>query len=318
MFMNHERIAMCEVVKDVIENSPTSERAHEARPGEDVRLKSVFSVDVEDWFHILDLPLTPPLSEWDSLPSHVEKNFLRLLDIFADGNVHVTCFFLGWIAERFPHLVREAAARGHEIASHGYSHQLVYRLTAPEFFKDAADSKKILDDLSGRPVRGYRSSGFSVTEGTPWFFDKLAEAGYQYDSSVFPAPRGHGGLRSGRFAPYVVPDCSPRLVEFPISVERVLGKPLCFFGGGYLRLFPYSLIKKMGRRVLSQGRPVFFYVHPREIDPEHPRLPMGFTRKFKSYVNLRSTEEKIRRIMADFELTTFEALIRDNPGTFAN
>jgi len=276
-------------------------------------MKCIFTVDVEDWFHILDVPSTPPLSAWDTLPSRVEKNFLKLLDIFAERDVCVTCFFLGWVAERFPHLVKEADSRGHEIASHGYSHQLVYQMTQKDFLADALKSKKLLEDIFGRPILGYRSSGFSVTEKTPWFFDALMEAGYRYDSSVFPAAREHGGLKDASLAPYRLNGESPGLIEFPISVTRVFGKPMCFFGGGYLRLFPYFLIKHMAQRILAEGRPVIFYVHPREIDPHHPRLPMGAARKFKSYVNLRSTEPKVRRLASQLEFATFRDFMTENP-----
>lgn len=276
-------------------------------------MKCIFSVDVEDWFHILDLPATPKLSEWDSLPSRVEKNFKKLLDIFSHKNVHVTCFFLGYVAERFPNLVKAARNRGHEIASHGYSHRLVYELSEQEFFRDAIESKDIIENITGQPVLGYRAAGFSMTEDTPWFFDKLIEAGYKYDSSVFPAPRGHGGLKTDNFAPYFVGSNSKQIVEFPITVTRVFGKPLCFFGGGYLRVFPYFLVKRMALNVLGEERPVVFYVHPREIDPDHPRLPMNIKRKFQSYFNLKTTEEKVIKILEDFEITTYEEFIANNP-----
>lgn len=281
-------------------------------------MKCIFSVDVEDWFHILDLPSSPPMSEWDSLPSRVEKNFMRLLDIFGEKGAHVTCFFLGWVARKFPHLVRDAQARGHEIASHGYSHQLVYQMSPQDFLEDATKSKMLLEDITGCPILGYRSSGFSVTEKTPWFFDLLMKAGYRYDSSVFPAPRGHGGLSGARFAPYSVTGSHGTLVEFPITITKVLGWTLCFFGGGYLRLFPYSVIRKMTRKVLAERRPVVFYVHPREIDPRHPRLPMGAIRRFKSYVNLETTARKICRLCAEFEITTFESFIRENSEALRN
>ncbi len=269
----------------------------------------IFSVDVEDWFHILEVTSTPPLSEWDSLPSLVERNFRKLLDIFSEKRARVTCFFLGWVAEKFPHLVKEAHQRGHEIASHGYSHQLVYKMGSEKFFDDAVKSKAILENTLGLPIHGYRSSGFSVTEETPWFFDRLVEAGYRYDSSVFPARRTHGGLRTGRFAPYRM---NNGLIEFPISVKEVLGMPVCFFGGGYLRLFPYFIIRRMARRVLGDGRPVVFYVHPRETDPGHPRLPMTLSLRFRSYVNLSTTEPKIRNLLAEFGVTTFEKFIAEN------
>jgi polysaccharide deacetylase family protein (PEP-CTERM system associated) len=269
----------------------------------------VFSVDVEDWFHILDLPGTPPLTQWAALPSRVEKNFLRLLDILDEANAKVTCFFLAWVAQRFPHLVKEAAKRGHEVASHGYAHLLASHMTASGFCRDAKKSKSILEDVIGQPIYGYRAAGFSVTESTHWFFDKLIEAGYLYDSSVFPARRAHGGLRNGHRGPHVIAGRSGEIIEFPMTVEPVFGAPMCFFGGGYLRLFPYAMMKHMAKRVLANGLPVIFYVHPREIDPGQPRLPMNLKRRFKSYVNLGATEQKIRRILTDFDITSFQNLL---------
>lgn len=286
--------------------SPRSPQAAACRSG------CIFSVDVEDWFHILDIPGGPPLASWNSLPSRVETNFTRLLDLFSKHNAEVTCFFLGWVGERFPNLVKEASRRGHEIASHGYTHRLVYEMTREEFLDDAARSRKLLEDLSGAPVLGYRSAGFSVTERSPWFFDALREAGYQYDSSVFPASRGHGGMASSPRVPYHIGESDSGILEFPVTVADVLGKPFCFFGGGYLRLFPYSMVRRMTRQVLSEGRPVVFYIHPREIDPSHPRLPMSWIRRFKSYVNLRSTESKLDRILTEFPVTPFRALLEQH------
>lgn len=269
---------------------------------------SIFSVDVEDWFHILDVPSVPPLSEWANLPSRVERNFSRLLEVFGEYGVQVTCFVLGWVAERFPHLVRDAAAQGHEVASHGYAHRLVYEQSRQDFYDDVHRARRLLEDIAGVPVLGYRAPGFSTTTDTPWFFGALAEAGYQYDSSVFPAPRGHGGIRDARREPYRVND-SEGIIEFPVSVADFMGTPMCFFGGGYLRLFPYWLIRKKAHEVLAQGRPVVFYIHPREIDPDHPRLPMSRSRSFKSYVNLDITERKLRRVLQDFPVTTFQHAI---------
>src|SRR5271167_4618775 len=272
---------------------------------------SILSVDVEDWFHILDDPSVPSIDQWATLPSRVEKNFSTLLDIFSEKNVEVTCFFLGWVAERFPHLVKEAAARGHEVASHGYGHRLIYEQSRSDFYEDVRRARRLLEDISGGEVAGYRAPGFSTTDETPWFFDVLAEAGYQYDSSVFPAVRSHGGMRQGRRDPYRVSES--QVLEFPITVSDLLGKPMCFFGGGYLRLFPYWLIRRMAHQVLGEGRPVVFYVHPREIDATHPRLPMSRTRRFKSYVNLETTEGKVRRILQDFPVTTFKNVLSNYP-----
>ena len=273
--------------------------------GKGADLDCIFSIDVEDWFHILDLASTPELEKWDALPSHVERDFMHLLDILDENQVRITCFFLGWIGRKFPHLVQEAVKRGHEVASHGYAHRLVFRMTRDEFFRDALDSRKILEDSSGAHVCGYRSSGFSVTESTPWVYEGIAQAGYEYDSSVFPAARAHGGMDTPRLAPYRIVGDGWTLTEFPITVANLLGKKTCFFGGGYLRLFPYPIIHMMAEKVLRDDRPVIFYVHPREIEPGHPRLQMNMVRRFKSYYNLTSTEPKVRRILHDFKFTTF-------------
>jgi polysaccharide deacetylase family protein (PEP-CTERM system associated) len=295
---------------DTISSVPHPEPTYRPGTGLSRSVKSIFSVDVEDWFHILDITGAPPLEAWDQLPSRVEANFRLLLDLFSEHQVRVTCFFLGWVARRHPHLVKEAVKQGHEIASHGYGHRLVYQMTAQEFREDALHSRELLEDISGTSVVGFRSAGFSTTDDTPWFFEVLVEAGYRYDSSVFPAPRGHGGMRNAHREPHWVLGRNKSLLfEFPISVSDFAGKPMCFFGGGYLRVFPYWLIERMATRVISEGRPVVFYIHPREIDPKHPRLPMPLSRRFKTYVNLRSTEGKIVRILRQFPLTTFRDFI---------
>jgi polysaccharide deacetylase family protein (PEP-CTERM system associated) len=269
-------------------------------------MKSIFSIDVEDWFNISGEGCEPDISTWGGLPPTVDKDFPRLLEVFAAANVTVTCFFLGYVAKRFPVLVKDALRQGHEIASHGFSHRLVFEQTSDGFYNDVLSAKKLLEDIAGVPVRGHRAAAFSVTSKTPWFFDRLAQAGYAYDSSVFPAGHGVGGrLENARLEPHEVATEHGTLTEFPITTVQVLGKPMCFFGGGYLRLFPYPLIRAMGRRALREGRPVVFYIHPREINPTHPRLPMTLKRRFKSYVNLRSVEAKLKRIARDFELTSF-------------
>jgi polysaccharide deacetylase family protein (PEP-CTERM system associated) len=268
--------------------------------------QSIFSIDVEDWFNLSGTGMEPPPSEWDRLESRVEKNFRGLLDLLAEKESTATCFFIGYFGKRFPHLVREAIGAGHEIASHSYFHRLVYEMSPDEFYEDALSSRKLLEDISGRPVRGYRAPAFSVTERTPWFFEKLAEAGYQYDSSVFPAHHQTGGLATNKLAPHSIATPAGTIAEFPITVVRTLGAPLCFFGGGYLRLCPYRVMRTMGRRVLNEGRPVVFYIHPREIDPDQPRMPLSRRRRFTCYVNLHSTRPKIERILRDFQVSSFD------------
>lgn len=273
--------------------------------------QSIFSIDVEDWFNLSGTGLEPPPSQWDRLESRVERNLRGLFELLAKGGGTATCFFIGYFGRRFPHLIREAIAAGHEIASHSCFHRLVYEMSPAEFYQDALASRKLLEDISGRPVRGFRAPAFSVTERTPWFFEKLAEAGYRYDSSVFPARHQTGGLATSRFEPYSVATAAGPVAEFPITVVRALGTQMCFFGGGYLRLFPYRLMRSMGRRVLQEGRPVVFYVHPREIDPDQPRMPLSRRRKFTCYVNLRSTRPKIERILHDFQVSSFDKYIAD-------
>jgi len=275
-------------------------------------MSNILSIDVEDWFHILEVESTPAVQKWDTLESRVERNFLDLLDEFDDAEASVSCFFLGWVAERYPHLVREASARGHEVASHGYAHQLVYCQSPAEFSDDIKRSKDLLEDILGTPVLGYRAPGFSITGDTSWAFDEIAAAGFKYDSSVFPARRSHGGMEGGELAPYWMETNAGPLLEIPISVIPVFGQRLCAFGGGYLRLAPYSLIDRLSHAVNKSGRPVIYYLHPREIDPDHPRIDMGMLRRFKSYVNLRSTRPKLRRLLRDQDLVTFRDWIERN------
>jgi polysaccharide deacetylase family protein (PEP-CTERM system associated) len=269
----------------------------------------MFSVDVEDWFHILDLDSVPSLNTWASLPSRVERNFYRILDLLSENRTTATMFFLGWIGERFPQLVAAARAHGHEIASHGYSHRLVYTMTPEEFVEDTRRARGILQDISGDPVWGYRAPGFSVTAQTPWFFECLAEAGHSYDCSIFPAHRRHGGVPTAERAPHIAfrsGEAGRPLIEVPVSVAPVLGRRLCFFGGGYLRLFPTWLIRTMAERVFAEGMPVMFYVHPRDIDPEQPRLAMPPVRWFQCYANLGTTYAKLESLLRTFPLITVE------------
>lgn len=236
---------------------------------------NLVAVDVEDWFHILDIDAAPDLAEWGRLESRVERNVRTILDEFEAAGAKGTFFYIGWVAERFPELIRETQRRGHEIACHGYAHQLVRSQSQAEFAADIRKAKRILEDLTGAPVCGYRAPGFSITAATPWAFDEIAAAGFEYDSSVFPGAHGHGGLRNAPLAPHWLTTAHGNIFEFPSSVVPILGQQIAFFGGGYLRLFPYWLVEAMARLIIGPGRPVIYYLHPREVDPGHPRLPMS-------------------------------------------
>jgi polysaccharide deacetylase family protein (PEP-CTERM system associated) len=266
-------------------------------------------VDVEDWFHIMEVEGTPDLDEWERLPSRVEGNFIELLEILATAEVRATCFTLGWIAERFPGLLREAAGQGHEIASHGYSHQPIRLLSRAQFREDIRRAKAAIEDAIGRPVTGYRAPGFSVTRQTAWAFGEIARAGHAYDSSVFPGRHGHGGIPDAPLHPHVIHTEHGELIEFP---NTMIGTPfgsMTFFGGGYLRLFPMPLVSAMARRVRNSGRGVMWYIHPREIDPVHPRVAMSAVRRFKSYVGLKRVRAKLGHVLCAGNFATLDELV---------
>ncbi len=257
-------------------------------------LPNALTCELEDWFHILDSDRTPKFAVWAKLPLRAERNVERLLELFENTRVRATFFCLGWMAERMPHVVRKCQAAGHEIGSHGYAHLMARPSNRALFRADIVRAKGILEDLTGTEVLGYRSPGFSVRNGNPWFFDVVSEAGYRYDASVFPARHGHGGYRGIDPGPHVIAASGGPLVEIPISTVRLLGRRFCFFGGGYLRITPLSVIRWGAGQLRKEKRPLIVYVHPREIDPEHSRLPLGPWRNFKCYHNLETTYPKLK------------------------
>jgi polysaccharide deacetylase family protein (PEP-CTERM system associated) len=256
-------------------------------------MPNALTCELEDWFHILDSDKVPPVEQWAGLPLCAERNVEALLQLFYDTGARATFFCLGWMAERMPQVVRRCRAAGHEIGSHGYAHIMARRDNRAAFRADIVRARKVLEDITGQEVAGFRSPGFSVTNGNTWFFDVVAESGYRYDASVFSAHHAHGGFHGGELGPHLIETSSGPLAEVPVSVVKVLGCPVCFFGGGYLRLAPLPVIRWGARQLRKQQRPLIVYVHPREIDPDHPRLPLGLWRRFKCYHNLRSTLPKL-------------------------
>lgn len=278
---------------------------------EEVEQKEVlnaFSCELEDWFHILASDKAPRLEDWSKLTLFAERSIERLLQLFEDTGTRATFFCLGWMAERMPHLVRACQRAGHEIGSHGYGHVLAYDVGPKAFQEDVVRSKKILEDITGEEVAGFRSAGFCVKKNNKWVFDIVAAAGFKYDASVFPARHGHGGLSNAEPRPHVIKTNYGPLIEVPASTVRVLNYRFCLFGGGYLRISPLWAIRWGVRRLRSEGQPLILYVHPREIDPDHPRLPLGSWRKFKCYVNLRSTMEKLKWLCEHSKFTTMRAV----------
>ncbi|MHC1765383.1 MAG: polysaccharide deacetylase family protein [Verrucomicrobiia bacterium] len=226
----------------------------------------------------------------------LERGLRTLLMLLEKANLKATMFWLGWAAERYSGLVQECHAAGHEIASHGYGHVLAYQVGRKAFREDALKAKEIIEDIVRAPVSGFRAPGFGITSETPWAHEVLAELQFKYDSSIFPARRGHGGYSAAPVEPFRVETSCGLIDEVPISVVSVLGRRLALFGGGYLRLAPLFLIRWGCRRLAKRGLPVVFYVHPREVDPDHPRLPLSFHRRFKCYVNLKSTYRKLENL----------------------
>jgi polysaccharide deacetylase family protein (PEP-CTERM system associated) len=279
----------------------------------EVRFKHYLTVDVEDWFHLLDLPGAPPMCEWHNMESRVEFNTYRLLDLLQKHDLKATFFVLGWIAERQKTLVRDIAAAGHEIASHGYSHILYHKSDPAEVRRDISLSKQVLEDITGAAVYGFRSPGFSIKKENLWVFEEISRAGYAYDSSVFPAVRNHGGNAGMPLKPFRF---DHGLLEYPIGTCELMGIKIPFGGGGYFRLYPLTLIRALaGRYVKTQENPFVFYIHPREIDPDQPRLQMSPIRRFQTYVNLKSSYRKLDQLLSQVR---FGGLLKEGAGSSGN
>jgi len=240
----------------------------------------------------------------------VTGNTWRLLELFNVHRVKATFFLLGWIAERYPHVVHAIRKEGHEIASHGYRHRLLYTMSRDEFREDVGRTKAILEDLSGEPVIGYRAPSFSIVQDNLWCLDILREMGFTYDSSLFPIAHDRYGIAGGARLPYyhALPG-GGGMLEFPPSTVRLLGQNVPVAGGGYFRLFPYRFIRWAIRRLNQQeAAPAVVYLHPWELDPAQPRINGSPLNRFRHYVNLDKTEPRLRRLLNDFQFAPIREL----------
>ena len=262
---------------------------------------NALSFDVEDYFQVAALAGAVDRSSWESTPRRVARNTELLLEILRSSNTQATFFVLGWVAEREPHLVRRVVAAGHEVACHGYSHRLVYEQTPTEFREETLHSKALLEDQAQVSVLGYRAASYSITRRSLWALDTLIEAGFLYDSSIFPVYHDLYGIPGAPRAPYLVRRDGGCLVEFPPSTAQLPGFRLPVAGGGYFRMFPYGITRWAVRRINSEGIPFIFYLHPWEIDPGQPRVEVGRLSRFRHYANLAGCEARLRRLVSDFK-----------------
>jgi polysaccharide deacetylase family protein (PEP-CTERM system associated) len=266
-----------------------------------VPITNAMSIDVEDYFQVSAFAGHIGRADWDRLPCRVEGNVERILSILDAGRCSATWFTLGWIAERYPAMVRRIVEAGHELASHGYDHQRVTELSPFSFREDVSRAKKLLEDISGAEVKGYRAPSFSIGSANLWALDTLREAGYRYSSSIYPIRHDHYGMPDApRFA--FRPHGNDGVLELPLTTFRFLDRNLPSGGGGYFRLLPYSVSRWCMRRVNAADRqPCIFYFHPWEIDPDQPRQRgIGLKTRFRHYVNLGSMEARVRQLVRDF------------------
>lgn len=268
----------------------------------------ILTFDIEEWFHLLDNESTKTIHEWKNYEVRIHQNMERIFNILEGTNTKATFFCLGWIAETYPEVIKEIVARGYELGSHTRMHQLIYEQTPSEFEKDVEHSVKTLEDISGKKVKYFRAPGFSIREDNKWAFEVLVKQGIEIDSSVFPAPRAHGGFPSYKQpVPSILKYNGIELKELPINYISIANKSIIFSGGGYFRLFPYQLIKKWTK----QSDYLMSYLHPRDFDTGQPMIKeLPLARKLKSYVGLKGATDKLEKWLTEFEFIDIETAVK--------
>ena len=270
-----------------------------------------FCVDLEEWFHICGVTTdyTDP-DTWNSAPSYVVEDTETLMRLLDETGSKGTFLTVGWVAERYPDLIRRLVDAGHEIGCHSYFHRLVFELTPEEFDADIEQCVKILRDVSGQPVTAFRAPGFSIKRECFWAYPILRKHGIDVDVSIVPARRDHGGVEGFRRDPFLLHTEAGDVKCFPVSVMNIAGRSIPFSGGGYLRLFPNWLIDRGYRQNHRAGRPGMSYIHPREINPDQPRMKLPALKSFKYYVNLDKTLGKLRHSLERYQFTTIEETLK--------
>ncbi|WP_150913200.1 XrtA system polysaccharide deacetylase [Marinobacter halotolerans] len=276
------------------------------------QIDNALTIDVEDYFQVAALAEAVRREDWHSMEYRVEANTNRLLELLDRHNTRATFFTLGWVAEKSPQLVRNIQKAGHEVASHGYSHQLIYNQT-PEVFRDETRrSKQILEDITGEPITGYRAASYSITNQSRWALDILAEEGFVWDSSIFPVHHDRYGMPgTPRWPHRLKTDQGHELAEFPLSTLKFPGYTLPIAGGGYFRLFPYWFSRWGLGSINRQGQPFVFYLHPWEVDPEQPRLDVKWFSRFRHYNNLDVCEHRLDQLLGHFRFTAMGDVLKN-------
>jgi polysaccharide deacetylase family protein (PEP-CTERM system associated) len=281
--------------------APAARMGGEAAEPEGPPIVNAMTIDVEDYFHVSVFDGIVPRHRWDTLESRVCANTERLLNLFAEHSVCATFFVLGWVAERFPALVRTITSAGHELASHGNAHRLVYDQTPEGFRDDVRRAKHLLEDAGGVPVHGYRAPSYSITPRSLWALDVLIEEGYRYDASIFPIRHDRYGIPVSDRHPYLISRPAGSIVEVPGSTVRSGPMNLPIGGGGYFRILPYAWTRwGISRLNAIENQAAVFYLHPWEIDPDQPRLEAGMLGQFRHYRNLDKTEARLEALLRDF------------------
>lgn len=272
-------------------------------------MKPVLSFDIEEWFHLMDLPCQKPIERWDEYELRAELILPKILNLLKENNSKATFFILGWLAERKPKMIENIIEDGHEIASHGYAHEMIHRLSPKEFEEDIQKSKRILENITGKTTKGYRAPAFTITEKTPWAFDILLDNGFEYDSSIFPGPRLYGHMNGAPKNPYSIKCNNGSIFEFPQSVMNFGLFKFSFFGGGYFRLAPNFLIQLFSKYLLSKNGYVTYYLHPKDFDVNQPKFDFGRLRHLQTYINISKSEKKLSSILNNFESRTYEEIL---------
>ncbi len=271
------------------------------------KVTHAMTVDVEDYFHVAAFNKVIDPSAWESWPCRVEQNTNTLLALFDRNKIKITFFILGWVAERYPELIKRIHQQGHEIASHGYSHQLIYKQDPKVFREETAKSKQILEDLIQQPITGYRAASYSITRNSLWALEALAELGFTWDSSIFPTRHDNYGIPGSPEEPYKIGTRQGKIItEFPLTTAKVLGQSVPAAGGGYFRQYPYFVSRWLFEIAsLNQTKPQIFYLHPWEIDPDQPRVPnASWFSNFRHYTNLHRCLPRLERMISDFKFGT--------------